>query len=110
MKDNSNDPMIDDSKLDSVKDKTTPLRCFVSSIVSGIIAYGAYSLFHSIVQTYGNKAITSQNPIVINLTTAVRTLVMGIVAMGTGVFSLVAVGLFLLGIQLAIQGFKKAET
>ena len=110
MKDNSNDSITNDSKIDTVKDKTTPLRCFVSSVVSGIIAYGAYSLFQSIVQTYGAKAITSQNPIVINLTTAVRTLVMGIVAMGAGVFALVAVGLFLLGIQLTIQGFKKAET
>lgn len=97
-----------DSEIDATEDKTTPLRCFLSSCVSGTIAFGAYSLLHSITQTYAAKAITSTNPIVINLTTAVRTLVMGIVALGTGVFSLATVGLFLLGIQLTIQKLKKA--
>ncbi|MGB5711621.1 MAG: DUF3082 domain-containing protein [Waterburya sp.] len=108
MKDISDESINKDSEIDTTEDKTTPLRCFVSSVISGIIAFGAYSLLHSIVQTYGAKTITSHNPVVINITTAVRTLVMGIVALGTGVFSLVAVGLFLLGIQLTVQSLKKA--
>jgi len=108
MKDISKDSIPNDSEIDATEDKTTPLRCFLSSCVSGVIAFGAYSLLHSITQTYAAKAITSTNPVVINLTTAVRTLVMGIVALGTGVFSLATVGLFLLGIQLAIQRLKKA--
>ncbi|MGL5834697.1 MAG: DUF3082 domain-containing protein, partial [Waterburya sp.] len=66
------------------------------------------SLFTSIVNTYATKAITSSNPIVINLTSAVRTMVMGVVAMATGVFGMVAIGLFLLGIQVAVQNLKKA--
>lgn len=109
MKDISNESITNDSEIDATEEKTTPLRCFLSSCVSGTIAYGAYSLLHSITQTYGAKAITSTNPIVINITTAVRTLVMGIVALGTGVFSLATVGLFLLGIQLTIQRLKKTE-
>lgn len=108
MKDISNESIKDNGEIDNSEDNTTPLRCFISSLISGIIAFGAYSLLHSIVQTYGTKAITSSNPMVINLTTAVRTLVMGIVALGTGVFSLVAVGLFLLGIQLIVQNLRKA--
>ena len=109
MKDQKNKSVGNNTETDTAKDKTSPLRCFVSSAIAGIIAFGAYSLLQSIVQTYGAKAITSNNPLVINLTTAVRTMVMGIVALGTGVFSLAAVGLFLLGIQLTIQSLKKAS-
>ncbi|MGD1922196.1 MAG: DUF3082 domain-containing protein [Pleurocapsa sp.] len=65
-------------------------------------------LLNSIVQTYANKAVTSSNPVVVNLTAAVRTMVMGIVALGTGVFGVVAIGIFLLGIQLTVQGMRKA--
>lgn len=108
MKDSKSESISQDSGIDATEDNTTPLRCFLSSCVSGTIAFGAYSLLNSITQTYGAKAITSHNPLVINITTAVRTLVMGIVALGTGVFSLATVGLFLLGIQLTIQSLKKA--
>ncbi|MEM7594402.1 MAG: DUF3082 domain-containing protein [Cyanobacteria bacterium P01_A01_bin.83] len=108
MKDTSNESAQQDPEIEIKEDKTTPLRCFASSLISGTIAYGAYSLLQSITQTYGAKAITSTNPLVINITTAVRTLVMGIVALGTGVFSLATVGLFLLGIQLALQKLNKA--
>ena len=101
--------LVNNSELDTAEDKTSPLRCFVSSAIAGIIAFGSYSLLQSIVQTYGTKPITSHNPVVIDLTTAVRTMVMGIVALGTGVFSLAAVGLFLLGVQVTIQSLKKAS-
>ena len=96
------------SKLDSSLEKATPLRCFFAATLSGGIAFCSYLLFNSVVQTYATKTVTSTNPVVINLTAAVRTMVMGIVALGTGVFGVVAVGLFLLGIQLTVQSFKKA--
>lgn len=111
MKDTPNDSAVSDLKTDVSLDKTTetttPLRCFVSSVIAGAIAFASYSLFTSIVQTYATKAVTSNNPIVINITSAVRTLVMGVVALATGVFAMVAIGLFLLGIQLMVQSFKK---
>ena len=62
---------------------------------------------NSIVQTYATKAVTSTNPVVINLTIAVRTMVIGIAALGTGVFGLVAIGLFLLGIQVTIKSLSQ---
>jgi Protein of unknown function (DUF3082) len=109
MKDPSNEPIkSDNSELELSKQKATPLRCWSASIISGAIAYCLYLLLNSIVQTYATKAVTSNNPIVINLTAAVRTMVMGVVALGTGVFAMVAIGLFLLGIQLTFQSFKKA--
>lgn len=96
-----------DSELS--ESKATPLRCFLASLISGAIAFCLYLLLNSVVQTYATKAVTSSNPIVINLTAAVRTMVMGIVALGTGVFGVVAIGIFLLGIQLTLQGFNQAE-
>lgn len=109
MKNISDEPDIrEDSTTDNSSEKTTPLRCFVSSGISGGIAYLCYLMLSSIVNTYAGKAVTSSNPIVIKLTSAVRTMVMGGVALGTGVFGMVAIGLFLLGIQVTLQSFKKA--
>ncbi len=102
MKDTSND-----SQLDTSLEKATPLRCFFAASLSGGIAYCLYLLLNSVVQTYAVKTVTSTNPVVINLTAAVRTMVMGIVALGTGVFGVVAVGLFLLGIQVTVQSLRK---
>jgi hypothetical protein len=111
-KDTPNDSAVSNAQQDVSLDKptetTTPLRCFFASCISGVLAFASYSLFSSIVQTYATKTITSSNPIVINITSAVRTLVMGVVALATGVFAMVAIGLFLLGIQIALQSLKKA--
>ena len=109
MKDTPNRPVSDaDQELESAQQKATPLRCLFASIMSGAIAFGLYLMLNSIVQTYATKAVTSSNPVVINLTAAVRTMIMGVVALGTGVFGVVAIGIFLLGIQLTFQGLKKA--
>lgn len=106
MKDKSSDSTRD--PIDTSLEKATPLRCFFAAAISGAIAFAAYLLFNSVVQTYAAKAVTSTNPIVVNLTAAVRTMIMGIVALGTGVFGVVAIGLFLLGIQVTVQKFIKA--
>lgn len=97
----------EDSKLDIPSTNVTSWRCWFASGLAGGIAYGSYLLFNSIVQTYATKAVTSPNPIVVNLTSAVRTMVMGIVALGTGIFGMVAIGLFLLGIQVTFQSLKE---
>lgn len=107
MKDRPNDSVSNDSQIDALA-KATPLRCFFAATISGVIAFCLYLLFNSVVQTYATKAVTSTNPVVVNLTAAVRTMVMGIVALGAGVFGVVALGLFLLGIQVTVQSLKKA--
>ena len=62
-----------------------------------------YSLTKAIAETYAAKPIVGNSALALKITTLVRTLVVGITALGAGVFALVAVGLFLLGIQLTIQ-------
>ncbi|WP_036487979.1 DUF3082 domain-containing protein [Myxosarcina sp. GI1] len=95
------------SSAESPEKKITLLRCWTASILSGGLATAIYFLMMSIVQTYANKPVTSANPVVVNLTVAVRTLVIGMAALGTGVFGIVALGLFLLGIQVAIQNLQR---
>ena len=78
--------------------------------MAGGFAAALYALTLSIAQTFANKPIHSDNLTVINIGAAVRTLVMGIVALGGGVFAFAAVGLMLLALQLLIQGFVKKPT
>ena len=62
--------------------KITLLRCLVAATLSGGLAIAIYSLTISIVQTYADKPVTSANPVVVNLTVAVRTIVIGMAALG----------------------------
>lgn len=85
------------------KKEVSPLSCFFASIVSGGIATMVYSLMKAIANTYADKPIVGNSALALKIATLVRTLVVGIAALGAGVFALVAVGLFLLGIQLTMQ-------
>ena len=71
--------------------------------MAGTIALLAYRLMTAIALSFAQKPVLSDNPTVINLTAAVRTLVVGMVALGAGVFGIAALGLFLLGLQLLWQ-------
>lgn len=75
------------------------LKCFSGALMAATIALLAYRLMTEIAITFARKPVISDNPTVINLTAAVRTLVVGMVALGAGVFGIAALGLFLLGIQ-----------
>ena len=82
----------------------TPLRCITGATISGGLAFAMYSLMIAIATTFASKPIHSDNQIVINIASAVRTLVVGVAALGMGIFSIVAIGLLALAIQLLIQG------
>lgn len=79
------------------------LRCFSGAFISGTLAILIYRLMTSIAITFATKPITSDNTTVVNIAAAVRTLVVGTIALGAGVFGLAGLGLFLLGIQLTLQ-------
>lgn len=82
----------------------TPLKCITGATISGGLAFAMYSLMIAIATTFASKPIHSDNQIVINIASAVRTLVVGVVALGMGIFSIVAIGLLALAIQLLIRG------
>ncbi|MEB3293071.1 MAG: DUF3082 domain-containing protein [Synechococcales bacterium] len=75
------------------------LRCILGAVVSAAIAFVLWNFTQTIAATFAAKQITSDNMIVIRVSVAVRTLVIGMITLGTGVFGLAAVGLFGLGLQ-----------
>jgi hypothetical protein len=91
------------------KKEITPLRCITGSSISGLMAIAAYNLMIAIAQTYANKPINFNNQFAANIASAVRTLVVGITALATGLFTMVTIGLFALAIQLIFQKLKGEE-
>lgn len=79
------------------------LKCFSGSFLAGTLGVLLFRLTVAIAAIYAHKPIASTNITAINIASAVRTLVIGMVALGSGVFSMAALGLFLLGIQLTVQ-------
>ncbi len=92
-----------DQSVDATTSPPTILRCLTGSLIAGAIASGSYFLTSSIASTFADKPIHSSNITVINLASAVRTLVVGVSALATAVFSLAAFGLAALAIQILIQ-------
>lgn len=90
--------------------QTTPMRCFTGAFISGGLAYAAYNLMIAIATNFASKPLHSDNQIVIRISIAVRTLVVGIITLGTGVFAFVTLGLLVLGLQLAVQSLTKKES
>ena len=78
------------------------LQCVLGSLVAGGIAFVLYNMTQSIALSFANKPLQYHNVTTANIAVAVRTLVVGLSALGTGVFGLAAVGLFGLGIQVLI--------
>lgn len=97
--------MADDSTPSPLAPPATGkiLQCFSGSFVAGTIAMLAYRMMLSIAANFAARPVLTDNPAVANISSAVRTLVVGMAALGAGIFGLAAVGIFLLGIQLLFQ-------
>ncbi|MCH8476256.1 MAG: DUF3082 domain-containing protein [Opitutales bacterium] len=81
-------------------DTRTILRGFTGSFTSATISLLLYRLTLSIVQTFAEKPLATDNQTALNIAAAVRTLVMGLSALATFVFGFAALGLFLLSLQI----------
>jgi hypothetical protein len=83
------------------------LDCVTGALISGGIAIALYFLTSSIAQTFANKPLASTNPTALNISVAVRTLVVGISTLATTVFAIVGAGLVAVSIYVSIQQLKK---
>jgi uncharacterized membrane protein (DUF373 family) len=90
--------------------KVTPKSCLMGSLISGVLAFLLYRLTSSIAQTFAHKPITVTQQWAIQIASAVRTLVVGMSSLATGLFVLTTVGLILLAIQLVIQKMKPIQS
>ncbi len=75
-------------------------RAYLGSAIALGLAGLLYRMLGAIAFSFASKPVTSLNPTVVNLSAAVRTLVMGIIALGTGVFAIAALGLGLLALTM----------
>jgi hypothetical protein len=85
----------------------TPLRCLIGAVLSGIFAFGMYRMTHAIALSFAAHKVTSSNQAVQRISAAVRTLVVGLTTMGTGIFTLATVGLLALAVQLTIRQLRQ---
>jgi len=96
-------PNPDGQSADTEQTLPSPLRCLSGALIAGGLAFALYSLTVAIAQTFATKPIHSDNPTVVNIASAVRTLVVGMSALGTGIFGLVAIGLVALAVQIVFS-------
>lgn len=98
-----------------LKPAKTPetLPSFFNSItgaaISGTIAIALYFLTASIAQTFASKPLASSNPTAINISIAVRTLVVGMSTLATTIFAIIGLGLVFVSIYVLIQQLKNPK-
>jgi len=56
------------------QEKVTPGRCLLGAAISAALGFGVYSLSKAIAVSFAHTPVTSDNPLVIRITVAVRTL------------------------------------
>jgi Protein of unknown function (DUF3082) len=81
----------------------SPMRCLFGALVASGIAFGLYNMTTAIAQSFASKPNHYSNITTTNIAVAVRTLVVGLSALGTGIFGLAALGLLGLGLQLLLK-------
>jgi Protein of unknown function (DUF3082) len=84
-----------------------PLRCLSGSAIAGVCAMGLYALTVSIANSFANTPLPTNSQTAINISNALRTLVLGVSTMGTAIFGMISIGLVLLAIQVTMQMIAK---
>lgn len=80
-----------------------PLKCLLGALIASAFAYGLYRLTSAIALSFAEHPLESSNSTAITISVAVRTLVVGLCSLGTGIFGIASLGLGALAIQLVIQ-------
>lgn len=89
--------------LTPAKPMPNPWSCVSGAGVAGGIAFVLYRLTIGLAQIFAHQPVQSSSLLVQRISAAVRTMFIGLSAMGTGIFALAALGLFGLGVQLLLQ-------
>ncbi len=81
----------------------TPGRCFRGAFIAGGLAVAMYGLTRSIVHVLEGVPLPTKSVVAANIAVAVRTLIVGVSALGTAIFAIATLGLMALGIQLLLK-------
>jgi hypothetical protein len=87
----------------------SPLTCWSGSLVSASIGVLMYRLTTAIAAGFAHQGLHTDNMTAYRLTIALRTLIVGLAALGTFIFGFVALGLFGLGVQRLSQTFRQVR-
>lgn len=87
----------------------SPLRSLTGALMAAAIGLLLYRLTSSIMQSFAAHPTVSHNTIVVNLSAAIRTLVVGLATMATGIFAFVTLGLVALAIQVGVQSLRNPK-
>ena len=82
-------------------------NCLSGVLISGGFAIALYFLTSSIAQSFANKPLASTNPTALNISVAVRTLVVGLSTLATTIFGVIALGLVGVTIYVSVEQLKK---
>ncbi len=88
--------------------QVTPLRAWTGAFVSGVLGILLYRLTYAIAMSFANHPSVATSQMAQRISAAVRTLVVGLTTMATGLFAIAALGLVLLGFKLLFQDLTKA--
>ncbi len=102
-----NDPTPTTEPAADLKPLPTPLRSFLGALIASGLAIALYRVTGSISQSFAQKPLHSDNALVVKITIAVRTLVVGLSTLATFMFAIVALALVALAIQATIQQLKQ---
>jgi uncharacterized membrane protein (DUF373 family) len=86
------------------------VSCWIGAAIAGSIAIAIYRLTSSIATVFAEHPIHSDNVTAINISIAVRTLVVGMASLATGIFGFSALGLFALGVQVLWKKLFASDT
>ena len=81
----------------------SPFKTLVGAALAGIMVVPLWRLTSAIAESFAAHPLHTTNQITINISVAVRTLVVGLGTLATGVFAIVTLGLLGLTLQLVIQ-------
>ena len=86
----------------------SPLSCLTGSLLAGTMSIAMYTMTIKIATTFATNPMVQKTTMANNIATALRTLVVGSTALGTGIFGIISIGLIGLAIQVAF-GKKQAQ-
>jgi Protein of unknown function (DUF3082) len=81
----------------------SPLNCLTGSLIAGIMSIGMYTMTVRIATTFAAHPMIQKSTMAVNIASALKTLVVGATALGTGIFGIISIGLVGLAIQVAFS-------
>lgn len=100
------------SESPSTKKSSPPSfwRTMTGAILAGLMAFPLAKLSALIAQSFAEHPFTSENQTALKISIALKTLVVGLSTLATGIFCVAALGLGALSIQILWQNLRSSPT